>query len=448
MDSLADPILVVAADRTLVDLNAAALRLAGGPAEWKGRSVDTLFPFLAGAAIAGASATPELTITAADVVYDVRVSRARADRAVWVVVLRDVSQAHRAARAREQFVAQNNELVARVSHELRTPVTTIRGALELVLAGDARPLDAESAELLTTAVRGCDRLARMIQEIIALSTIDASSTPGTLRPLAVERLIVDALLDLGRAAAARGIRVDTSIEHGLPPILGEYDRLVQALAALLADAIDEAPGHSTIAVTAARDGEFVAIAVRDERTADARARDLAVPRALVEQQGGRLRVDTNRGGIVRIWLRSHERTGRGLPAAAATSDGDRPAPAPARILVADDDPDLRAVVAEALRLHGYEVIEAADGREAAERLARDRVDLAVLDITMPHQRGDQVIRTLRAGTLQPSLPVLVLTGTIDDRQTPASLGADVLLTKPANLKRLVAEVRALLNPRR
>ena len=63
---------------------------------------------------------------------------------------------------------------------------------------------------------------------------------------------------------------------------------------------------------------------------------------------------------------------------------------------------------------------------------------------MPHQHGDEVIRRLRAGTQQPGLPVVVLTGTIDERLTPASLGANALLTKPANLARLIAEVKGLL----
>ena len=435
MDSLGDPVLVVAGDRTIVDLNAAALRLAGSPAEWAGRAADSLFPFLAGAAIAGPGAPREQTLAAAERTWDVRVSRARADRAVWIVVLRDVSEQHSAMREREQFVVQNNELVSRVSHELRSPVTAIRGALELVLAKDPSTLDDEDRHLLDAALRSCDRLARIVHEIVDLSTIDRRRAPGTLEALPVERLLVDAVLDVGRIASSRGVRLQTSVEHGLRPVLGEHDRLVQVIVDLASGAVERAPRGAEITLAAASDADCVVVRVDDAAGASGAPTIEPTLRALVERQGGRVTVAPHHVAI-HVPEAPQRRAGRGAVVTGA------------RLLVADDDDDLRAVVVEALRAQGFEVLEAADGRQASDLLARERVDLAILDITMPHQRGDQVIGDVRAGTLQPRLPILVLTGTIDERQTPASLGADAVLTKPANLKRLVGEVRALLTSAR
>ena len=71
-------------------------------------------------------------------------------------------------------------------------------------------------------------------------------------------------------------------------------------------------------------------------------------------------------------------------------------------------------------------------------------DPAAVAQLQPGMTRDEVIRRLRAGSRQPGLPVVVLTGTIDERLTPASLGADALLTKPANLARLITEVKRLL----
>jgi CheY-like chemotaxis protein len=467
MDGLADPVLVVDGARAVVDLNAAALRLAGGPAEWRGRPADVLFPFLHGAPIAGAAAPAELTVSTDTATYDVRVSRARAERGVWIVMLRDVSEQRRAAAEREQFVIQNSELVSRVSHELRTPVTAIRGALELVLARSDRALDGESQRLLQTALHSCERLARIVHEILDLSSIDAGRAPGT-QPLTVERLLVDALLDVGHMAAVAGIRLDTSVEEGLPPVVGNHDRLVQVLVQLASNAIARGRPGQVVTLGAWLQRQVgaprVAIDVRSSAAAapaDLEALlqgpELAVARALTEQQGGRLTVDM-RGSDAAFVV--HLRAASPPPAAALTRAPVRsrvaepppqrssrvaePPPGRARVLVADDDADLREVVTEALQAHGFDVIEAGDGRAATEVLERDRVDLAVLDITMPHQNGYEVIRRLRTGTYQPQVPVLVLTGTIDDRETPATLGADGLLTKPANLQRLVAEVRRLL----
>ena len=82
--------------------------------------------------------------------------------------------------------------------------------------------------------------------------------------------------------------------------------------------------------------------------------------------------------------------------------------------------------------------------QAEAILEREPVDLVVLDLNMPHRTGYDVIRTIRGGARQPALPILVLTGSIDERETSGSLGADVLLTKPTDLRRLVTEIRALL----
>jgi CheY-like chemotaxis protein len=332
-------------------------------------------------------------------------------------------------------------------------VTTIRGALELALQRSAA-FDPDSRRLLETAIHGCDRLSRIVHEIVDLSTIEAERPSGVAQRIAAERLIIDALLDVGRAAATKGVRVETSIEQGLPPILGDHDRLVQVLVNLVSDAIAHAPDGSTVAVSAWRDGSRrdspVSIGVRDERPRGAAEPRLAVTRALIEQQAGHL-IDEYGAAAGAMFTMQLPAAPQQRPAAPAVAepppvDADAP-PAVPRVLVADDDPDLRDVVTEALAAHGFEVLEAADGRAASDLLARERVDLAVLDITMPHQNGYEVIRQLRAGPLQPDLPVVVLTGTVDERDVPSDLAADVVLTKPANLKRLVTEVRSLLAAR-
>ena len=115
-----------------------------------------------------------------------------------------------------------------------------------------------------------------------------------------------------------------------------------------------------------------------------------------------------------------------------------------RVLIVDDEPAVRAALDRALRLDGYDVTLAADGREALDRLADTRQDAVILDVAMPGVDGLEVCRRLRdAGD---RTPVLMLTArdAIDDRVAGLDAGADDYLVKPFALKELKARLRALL----
>ena len=115
-----------------------------------------------------------------------------------------------------------------------------------------------------------------------------------------------------------------------------------------------------------------------------------------------------------------------------------------RILVVDDEPAVRTSVERALRLEGYDVELAADGREALGQLAASAPDAVVLDVLMPEVDGLEVCRRLRG--LGDRTPVLMLTArdAVQDRVAGLDAGADDYLVKPFALEELLARVRALL----
>jgi two-component system KDP operon response regulator KdpE len=113
------------------------------------------------------------------------------------------------------------------------------------------------------------------------------------------------------------------------------------------------------------------------------------------------------------------------------------------ILVADDDPAIRRALAAELQSDGYDVAEAADGREALAAFERDEPDLVLTDLAMPVADGFAVVAGVReAGTT----PVLVLSvrGADGDKIRALDLGADDYVTKPFSLPELLARVRAHL----
>ncbi len=115
-----------------------------------------------------------------------------------------------------------------------------------------------------------------------------------------------------------------------------------------------------------------------------------------------------------------------------------------RLLVVDDDPDVRDSLGRALRCAGYRVTTAVHGADALDALARRPVDLVVLDVLMPLVDGFDACRQLRMRG--DDTPVLLLTArdAIDDRVTGLAAGADDYLVKPFALRELLARVSALL----
>jgi two-component system, OmpR family, response regulator MprA len=115
-----------------------------------------------------------------------------------------------------------------------------------------------------------------------------------------------------------------------------------------------------------------------------------------------------------------------------------------RLLVVEDDPQVRAMLARALRYEGFEVAAACDGAEAMAALRASRPDLMLLDLLLPDADGVELSRRLRARGDQ--LPILMLTArdTISDRVAGFEAGADDYLVKPFSTAELVARVRALL----
>ena len=116
---------------------------------------------------------------------------------------------------------------------------------------------------------------------------------------------------------------------------------------------------------------------------------------------------------------------------------------PRHILVVDDDADLRQMVADYLGDYDLRVTGAPDGAAMREAMAREVVDLVLLDLKLPSEDGMTLARELRETS---SVPIVILTGRKDDvdRIMGLELGADDYLTKPFNLRELLARIRAIL----
>ena len=116
---------------------------------------------------------------------------------------------------------------------------------------------------------------------------------------------------------------------------------------------------------------------------------------------------------------------------------------PDRILIVDDDPEIRQLLVDYLLRQGFEAVPARNGREMWQALERHAIDLVVLDLMLPDADGLALCRDLRARS---ALPVLMLTarGEEADRIVGIEMGADDYLTKPFSPRELVARIKGIL----
>ena len=224
----------------------------------------------------------------------------------------------RAAKAAE-LDRMKNEFVSVVSHELRTPLTAIRGSLQLLLADSNSVPDPDNRRLLETALHSCERLVRIVSDILDISKIEAGRL--TLRPkrLALADIAQQSIDGVRQVAAQVGVTLVNEVPRDLPPVVGDPDRLTQAVINLLSNAVKFAPSRSSVTVKGREDGNFVVISVRDQghgiaaddierlfhkfqqlegsgsRRVSGTGLGLFITKAIVEQHGGRIEVESKVG---------------------------------------------------------------------------------------------------------------------------------------------------------
>ena len=408
---------------------------------------------------------------------------------------KEIRQRQRAEEERAQLLVQEqkaraeaenlnrlkDEFLSTVSHELRTPLNAILGWSQILRARRADVATMNRA--LETIERNARSQAQLIDDLLDISRIITGKI--RLNVHTVELLpVIEAAMDTVRPTTdTKNIRLQSVLDPAAGPVLGDSERLQQIVWNLLSNAIKFTPKRGRIQVCLQRINSHVEIVVTDTgqgisaeflpyvferfRQADSSITrsfgglglGLAIVRQLVELHGGTVHADSpgeGQGATFTVKLplmavgpkaiepeRVHPTVGGSVPFECSPRlDG-------LRILIVDDDTDIRDLLTYTLEVCGAEVMAAASADEAISALTESStpMDILISDIGMPDEDGYALLRRVRA--LEPEngggIPAIALTAyaRTQDRRAALLAGFQSHVAKPVEHAELIAVIANL-----
>lgn len=399
----------------------------------------------------------------------------------------DLLMREEAARADAEAANRlKDEFLATVSHELRTPLNSILGWSQLLRTGD---LDEDSTNrALQTIERNTRALAQIIDDLLDVSRIITGKLRLRVQALDLNSVVAAALEAIRPATDAKNIRLDVALDRAAGLVSGDASRLQQIVWNLLSNAIKFTPSGGHVEVRLDRVGANARITISDNgegigaeflpyvfdrfRQADSTftrmhgglGLGLAIVRHLVELHGGTVSADSQGKGKGATFavsfplLTASTCKGMGLDLTGGLEHQLTSKPAEdlsgLRVMIVDDEPDAREVIAAMLEHCGAEVIAACSTGEAIEVLAGavngSMPDVLVSDIGMPGEDGIDLIMKVRA--LGPErggdIPAIALTAyaRAEDRARVLAAGFQRHIAKPVEPSTLASAVAALVRP--
>lgn len=360
------------------------------------------------------------------------------------------------------------QLTGGMAHDFNNLLTVVVGGLDLI----AKQVEDERLKRYAeNALKAAERGARLTAQLLAFSRVQRLE----VQPMDVNEHI-DEMRPLLRNVLGPRIDKAFDLEPGRLGVMADPTQLEVAILNLAINARDAMPDGGTITLSTrhrkiADDpeleaGDYVELAITDTGTGmppEVVARvfepffttkevgkgtglGLSMVYGMARQSGGTVRIDSapGEGTVVRLLLRCAEEDVLDLD---ETIDAEGEAAAETfRILVVDDDEDVRRFIACSLEEYGHDVVEASNGASGLAAFARRPADLVILDYLMPGMTGAEVAATLR--NERPDLPLLFVTGYSESDAIRTAAPDAAVMTKPFRPEALDIAVRDVMRQRK
>jgi signal transduction histidine kinase/DNA-binding response OmpR family regulator len=332
---------------------------------------------------------------------------------VWT--LRDATERARLERLKTEFVAT-------ASHELRSPLTSIKGFMELLSAGEG--LDARQREFVDIVLMSTNRLVDLVNDLLDVARLEAGRMEVHRRPVDVAETAAEVAALMAPRLESKQQELEVAISPGTPRALADPSRLRQILTNLLTNAhlyseehgrlgLRVFPAPAGVRVEVSDDGrgmmpeELEHVFQRFSRGKDSAGTPgtglgLSIVKSLVDLHGGTIDVASTPGEGTTFTIT--------LPSVPATGELALPRHAlqGRRVLVVDDEHDVARLIAARLAPYGVECEVALSGEQALALLREERFDAVTVDILMPGMSGFELLRELRGDPALSGLPVVVV----------------------------------------
>jgi DNA-binding response OmpR family regulator len=347
------------------------------------------------------------------------------------------------------------QLTGGLAHDFNNLLTAVVGNLDLIRSRATEP---RITRLADNAFKAAERGSKLTAQLLAFSRTQKLATEA----VAINGLI-EGMYELLNQSLGANIQVTTILDESAPVVLADANQLEVSILNLAINARDAMPEGGTLTIATARDeadDRKVLVTISDTGTGMppevvARAFDpffttkppgkgtglgLSQVYGLVRQMGGDVAIESrvSKGTSVRLLLRRGSMaTSMDTGTAIEAENGHFE-----RILVVDDDHDVRALMTNFLSEMGYVVHEADHGDAALAMQRKVNPQLMIIDFAMPGSNGAEVVKAARAA--QPSLAVLFVSGYADSAALEAAMGSAPLLRKPFRPAELAHAVRSAI----
>lgn len=382
-------------------------------------------------------------------------------RPAFLATIRDVTERRRSEELVRNEVRRRDEFMATLSHELRTPLSAITGATQL--AQRFLEPDCEAGEAVGVVARQCQIVTRLLDDLLDVSRFAYGRIELRRETVPIQEIVEDAVETCLSSLDARDANVDVSLADAPLPVEGDRCRLVQAASNLLRNALKYTPRSKRIEVEVTGDEEAVQLVVNDEgcgippESLDTifdpfvqlgtscehgqagLGMGLPLVRMIVERHDGTIAAESDGIGTGARFVVRLPRAESSLSNNQGLSGGDRVEETDGRrILLVEDNKDLREITQMSLEVNGHDVVAAPGGLRALQLLRTRRFDFALVDLGMPEMDGFELARRIRENDDWADLRLVALTGygMPEDFERTRQAGFDHHLVKPVDFEDL------------